>query len=166
MAVVMKSIKPKKIRLDVFRLETLSGMNEIASGMKEDFESTTASWKRKVKFVTLKSLRGGNLEVLVGTDDEIYGYVDKGTRPHVIRPKVAKSLAFPGGPYSPKTTPNVIGSTAGGSSGSTVHAMSVNHPGTKARNFDTLISRRWQPRFKRRMELAMRIAAAKSGHGI
>lgn len=44
-------------------------------------------------------------------------FVDEGTKPHVIRPKAGKYLAFPG------------------KSGGTVFAREVNHPGTKPDGF-------------------------------
>lgn len=59
------------------------------------------------------SLRG---VVSVGSDLEYAGFVNDGTRPHVIRPRRAKALRF----------------TVGGR---TVYATVVNHPGTRARPF-------------------------------
>jgi len=105
----------------------------------------------------------------VFTDNEIYGYVNDGTRPHPIFPKKAKALAFQWGgkgSYTPKTTPRVIGSRAGGPSGPTVYRPYVQHPGTKGRHFDEEIEKLMQPRFKRAMEKAMSDARKKSGHAI
>jgi hypothetical protein len=165
MAIVTKAIKPDKIKLDAFRLETLTGMNEVGAAIKRDFHETTKTWKNKPFFDVVKSLRGGNLELMVATDDEIYMYVNDGTRPHKIRPKAGNVLIFQSG-YFAKTVPNVIDSQPGGSFGPVIGARSVNHPGTKARNFDKIIAKKFQPRFKRRMEEAMRRAVKKSGHAI
>ncbi|MDI9548188.1 MAG: hypothetical protein QM346_11390, partial [Chloroflexota bacterium] len=92
-----------------------------------------------------------------------YRYVAEGTKPHAIRPKRARMLAFPG-TYRAKTTPGVIGSQAGGGSGETRYASAVAHPGTQAREFHKLIAKKRQSSFKREMEEAMREAARKSGH--
>lgn len=59
------------------------------------------------------SLRGS---VTVGSDLEYAGYVNDGTRPHVIRPRRARALRFRVG-------------------GRVVYARLVNHPGTRAKPF-------------------------------
>lgn len=62
---------------------------------------------------------------IIGSNDEILRYYILGTKPHVIRPKTKKALAFKWGnaPVSP-TSP---------SSGKWVYKK-VNHPGTKGNN--------------------------------
>jgi hypothetical protein len=165
MAIVTKAIKPTKLNIAAFREEIVSALNETSEAMLKEFEKTTDTWKDKPTFETIKDTTGGNLAVLVATDDEIYGYVNDGTRPHDIVPIRAKVLAFPGG-FSAKTSPNVIGSKPGGSFGSTVFARGVHHPGTEPRNFDSIIQKIFQPRFQRRMEKAMSNAANRCGHAI
>jgi hypothetical protein len=91
----------------------------------------------------------------VTTDDEIYNYVDKGTRAHIIRPRNANVLAFQGG-YQAKTMPRVIASRPGGRSGPTVYAMEVHHPGTKAREFSKIIHAKWEKQTANRMRLALK----------
>ena len=59
------------------------------------------------------SLRGS---VKVGSDLEYAGFVNDGTRPHIIRPVRARALRFKVG-------------------GKTVFAKLVHHPGTRARPF-------------------------------
>jgi hypothetical protein len=168
-AIVTKAIKPKRIKLDVFRLETLTGMNEISKGINKDFQKTVKTWKKKPKFVTIKSLRGGNLELFNGTDNQVFQWVSDGTKGPYLIPKQPKppgtSLVFPSH-FTPKTIPNITWSGAGSTAGPMVYAKQVTHPGIKARNFDKVIAKRWDKRFKRRMEKAMRIAAQKSGHAI
>lgn len=63
-------------------------------------------------------------------------YVEKGTRPHVIRPRNAKVLRFP----SSGTSTTLAGRVRTGEarrlgSGAYVFASKVNHPGTKAQPF-------------------------------
>lgn len=116
------------------------------------FERTVASWEHKPAFRA-----GGNLfDRWIGTQDVVYDYVAHGTRPHVIRPRdPGGKLAFQTG-YTAKTSPNVIGSRPGGASGNTVYANEVMHPGTEARNFDTIIAANVQDRFLRTMQNGLR----------
>lgn len=114
----------------------------IARAIKIDYQVTTQTWKKRPPFGIER--KGLNREVF--TDDEIYGYVDEGTKPHEIKPKRAKVLAFGGGAYRPKTKVRVIGSTGGGPSGDTVFSKGVHHPGTEAREFTEVIADKWDKR--------------------
>jgi len=111
-----------------------------ALGVKADYGVTQQTWSNKSKGdFKIKSSPG---ERLIYTDSKIYGYVDKGTRAHIIRAK-RKTLAFRGG-YKAKTSPNTIGSTSGGAGGGWMFAKAVRHPGTKARNFSKVIAAKWK----------------------
>ncbi len=98
--------------------------------------------------------------MLVGTDDEIYGYVNDGTRAHIIKARRAPRLAFKTG-FTPKTTPRQIGSRKGGVSGNLVRPKQVRHPGTKARKFSKTIAARRQGGFTKAMRLATERATKK-----
>lgn len=151
------------------RLALLNEIRKQATAIKKEFKKTTATWKTDVEFEEIVSLRGPGPELLVFTDNEIYGYVNDGTEPHPIFPVRAKALAFQWGgkgSYTPKTSVRVIGSKAGGPSGPTVFRPYVQHPGTKGRHFDEEIERLMRPRFKRAMVKAMSDARKKSGHAI
>ena len=163
--ILVKTIKPARLKDGVFRLEMLNALRKAGTQVKGDFEKTTATWSKKPEFEMLISLTGPGPVLLVGTDDEIYGYVSKGTRPHPIRPRRAKRLRFQSG-YKAKTQPGVIGSTMGGSFGPTVFSLGVMHPGTAARKFEETIRKKREKWFKRQMEAAMSRAAAKSGNGL
>ncbi|MCB0189300.1 MAG: hypothetical protein KDE31_33750 [Caldilineaceae bacterium] len=158
-----KVIKPSRLKQKEMRLELLNGMRQVANGMLKDFEATTKSWDHKPKFERIVSLSGVGPQVLVGTDDEQYRYVNDGTRAHDIRPVRAKRLRF-AGTYTAKTSPGVIGSGSGGSGDDIIYTTRVRHPGTKARNFDKMIAKKWEKPFKARMHEAMRRAADKSGN--
>jgi hypothetical protein len=165
-AVVTKTIKPKRLKEKEMRLELLNAMRKAGKDIEKDFKATVKTWKHKPKFETAVSLAGNGPSVLVGTDDEIYRYVDEGTKPHIIKPKRATALRFQGG-YQAKTSPGVIGSGAGGASGGIFFSRrGVRHPGTKARKFSEAIEKKWRRPFKSRMEDAMSKAAKKSGHSI
>ena len=170
MAIVFKEIKPPRLKDDALRLELLNAMRAAGTQIKKDFEKTTATWKRKPKFEMLISLTGPGPVVLVDTDDEIYGYVSGGTKPHPIFAGIytgksnKKALAFPAR-STPKTKPGFIGSFGGSRSSETVVRPYVNHPGTKARKFEETIQKRRQKWFKGEMEKAMKKAAKSSGYG-
>jgi hypothetical protein len=168
--VVVKQIKPKKLREDAMRLTLLNAMRAFGTEMKKEFEKTTRTWKHKPKFEIIRALSAnlGKVEVAVMTDDEIYGYVNNGTKEHIIEPKKpgGKLFFIWGGPgsYTPKTTPGVIGSQSGSNSGEPTARAWVLHPGSEARNFDKAVGDLMEPRFKTKMEQAMKEAAQKSGH--
>lgn len=163
--IVCKSIKPARFRSEAFRQHITTAANQVANGIEADFRATTATWEHKPAFEKIVDTVASPVQILVGTDDPIYAFVDMGTRPHAIFPRNAKVLAFPSA-YSAKTSPGVIGSSGGGSSGSTVFAAYVQHPGTAPRNFDETIARKWAPRFKAAMEAALRAGATATGYGI
>lgn len=166
MAVVkVKVLKPKTLKIQEMRLELLNGLRAAAKAVEKDYKLTTATWEHQPKFETVIALGKTKAEFLVGTDDEIYRYVDEGTKPHMIFPKKAKMLRFQGG-YSAKTQPGVIGSTTGGANGPIIYSKGVMHPGTKARRFSEIINKKHEGLFKDRMHEAMRRARVKSGHAI
>jgi len=113
-------------------------LSDVAGEMGKEalrlFRGTVRTWRRKPTFQALTEVRGGDVSILVGTDDEIYSYVDKGTRPHIIRPRNARRLQF-NSVFTPKTTPGSLQSGAGGSKPPTVYALEVLHPDTQARGF-------------------------------
>lgn len=160
-----KSVKPSTLKKDAFRLEFLNAMRKTGRKIQKDFEKTTATWKRKPSFTMLVSLTRPGPTLVVGTDNEIYGYVDQGTKPHIILPKNSPYLVFKSG-FSPKTRPRVIGSSPGKTFGDTIISRGVIHPGIAPREFSITIQKKWQSPFKRDMEKAMKTAAKKSGHYI
>lgn len=167
---LLKEINPKRLKADVFRLEFLTELNKIRREVKKDFEKTTATWKEQPKFEAEISLMHPGPTVLVGTDDEIYNYVDRGTKPHIIRPKRrGGKLAFTwGGPgsYRAKTKPRTLASYPGGATGATTVLPIVHHPGTEAREFSQTIAEVWKSKYKRRMEAALKKGVQKCEHGV
>lgn len=172
---VIKQIKPKRFNDKAFRASLLGGMTKTKNDILKDFQKTTATWKHKVTFEAALSQSLGGASVHVITTDEIYNYVNNGTEPHPIfagqytglSNKKALSFRWGGkGSYKAKTKPRYIGSLPGGATGPRVARPYVQHPGTKARKFDEMIAKKWQPMFKRRMEQQMSKAAKASGHGI
>lgn len=163
--VKVKVLKPKTLQQKEMRLELLNGLRSAARAVQRDYEATVATWKHKPKFDLVIALGKTKAEFLVGTDDKIYGYVDEGTKPHIIVPKKAKVLRF-SNVYRAKTSPGVIGSSDGGSSGEPVFVRVVRHPGVRARKFSKTINDKHKKSFKDKMHEAMRRARAKSGNAI
>lgn len=167
--IVFKSIKPAKpFQSSIFRAELKTAAAQMENKILADFEKTTATWEHDVKFKAsvAAGAAAGGIGVEVATKDKVYGYVDEGTKPHIIRPKKRNKrglLSFQTGGHA-KTRPKVIGSTAGRKGNKQVFAKEVHHPGTKARQFTKTISKKWQPEFRRQMDAAMRRAAKRSGH--
>jgi hypothetical protein len=171
MILVMKSIKPARLKDKEMRLELLNGMRRCATGIRHDFEETTKTWEHKPKFESEVSLTGPGPVVLVGTNDQTYQYVDEGTRPHPIfagyytGKSRARVLAF-AGTFIAKTVPGVLGSGAGSRGPTDTFTPYVQHRGTKARGFSKMIQKVWEKRFKQDMQDAMKEAAKASGHGM
>lgn len=123
------------------------------------FKQTTRTWDTKVVFF-ITPVRGG--EGAVGTDNTIYEYVARGTRPHLIRPVRAKSLVFGQGTFISRTTPGVLGSKhvgtglrGAGGVARPIFTKLVHHPGTKARGFEGLVAKRLQVVLERNVTAAI-----------
>lgn len=129
------------------------GLRDAAEAALEDFEKTGATWRTKPTFV-IKEQRDG---FLVGTDNEIWNMLDKGTRAHRIVARRAKRLRFSSG-FSAKTRPGFVGSQSGGSSGGPVFAQSVQHPGTTARAWSKLIASKYKVQMQRYIQTRIKEA--------
>lgn len=116
--------------------------------IQDDFALTYQTWKSGPSFVLQRAAyQGPDMVGECSTDNEIYSYVNFGTVPHDIFPVKAKKLHFMSG-YTAKTTKRVIGSQAGGPSGSDVFSAGVHHPGSEGREFDLAIQEKRQPDFE------------------
>lgn len=99
--------------------------------------AVVATWETKLTFSIQRAAPIKRLILVGGQGDavKVWGYVDQGTKPHLIFPKEGKLLAFKPG-YSPRTRPIANFNTGSGkASGETVFSRGVAHPGTKARKF-------------------------------
>lgn len=127
---------------DKIRGELAVSANKIGRGLVQNMAAVTATWQHHVKFDYRVDIGGDSLNVFVGTDDEIFGYVENGTVPHVIAARNAPYLAFRSG-HIPKTRPGVLGSGRGRRFGRYIRKRQVMHPGNKPRHFlKTLLQRR------------------------
>lgn len=139
----VKVIIPKELALDPKRMSRAidNALDGAALAAKVDLQVPTQTWssKNKATFIIVKQPG----KRIVHTSDKPYIFVDQGTKPHVIRAKNAKTLAFQAH-YSPKTSPRWIGSRAGGPSGPMVYTPEVHHPGTEPRLLSQTVAEKWQ----------------------
>jgi len=156
----LKMVKPNRFKKEAFETEFQAVPPVVAESALDDFKSTVETWEKKPEF----TVHVTKYTFTISTVDEIYGMVNDGTPPHVIRPrKPGGVLAFKAA-YKPKTIPNFIGSKPGGGSGETVFVKEVNHPGTVARNFVETIRKKTKPIFAELLQEAMSKGAKNSGH--
>lgn len=160
-----RAILPKRFDARALLAEVTKEMKDLQTDTGKDFDATVSTWTHRPKFDKEFEQSDSRIRTFTGATDEIYTYVSKGTRPHVIRPRRARVLAFQG-TYTAKSAPGVIQARTGGASGETVFSRGVLHPGTKARNFDKAIAQKWAGPYARRLTAAMGRAAKKSGHAI
>lgn len=167
-AIVIKPIKPERLRVEAIKQVIEAEANLIANDMLLDFELTTWTWKHQPKFQKIVQVGPDDIEILVGTDDQIYQYLDDGTRKNYPIPKnpaTSKTLRFQG-TYTAKTVPGVISAKSGGASGPFTYRKQVIHPGIKARKFSKTIAKTWDKKMVKRVDKALQRAIKASGHAI
>lgn len=165
----MKAIVPKKPSKAAMWRELVGGMNVTMKETDRRFVVTYLTWNNRPTFDTkVVGITPGS-QRMVGThwtENQIYEWVVKGTKPHPIFARNAKTLAF-SSDFVAKTQPGVIGSGSGFVGPVNAFPQYVlRHPGTAPRNFDKDIARDMKPIFKEAMEAAMARAAQASGHAI
>lgn len=163
--ILFKGIKPRKLNDKAMLKKLLDEAISIANDIELDFGLTVGTWERDVEFRKIISIEKKGIAIFVGSDDEIYGYVSGGTKPHIILPVNAAALAFKSG-YRAKTVVGQAVARQGGAFGPTIFSAGVIHPGNEPREFEKLIHKDWKKRFKRRMEKAMKSAAKVSDNPI
>lgn len=155
-AIVFKEIKPSRLKEKALIAPLLAGMKKTGKEIEVDYKKTTKTWRNKPVFEILSDLNPKGPEVLVGTDSLIYKFLDEGT---------SVRYALMTDDFQPKTEPGIIGSSSG--KGGLVYVDRRRpRPGIKARGFSPIIQKKFQPRFKRLMEQAMKIGRKASGHAI
>lgn len=152
MSIKMKVIVPKQLLFEPKKLSRAieNALDGAAEAARVDFEVTQQTWKHKATFTIIK--KAG--ERIVKTGDEPYVFVNRGTKPHLIRAKNAKTLSFQAH-YTSKTSPRWIGSRQGGPSGPMMYTPVVHHPGTEPRDFDAEIAKKWQKELPIMMQRAI-----------
>jgi hypothetical protein len=140
---------PQLVDLARLRAKLEEGLDQSAQQVHVDLARPTNTWQTAVKF-TVKKLAYARE---ISTGNAIYGYVSGGTRPHIIRAKNGRALAF--GPSSPKTRPGSLEGGSGSRGSADTFRQQVRHPGTDPRNFDKLAAELAQDEFPKRVQQAI-----------
>lgn len=133
-------ILPKGRKLNMRRVieNTLTAQ---AKAIKVDLALPQQTWRHKAPV----SIEAKPYERTITVEDPIYVMLNEGTKPHDIKPKRGGVLRFQG-PFRPKTVPNEIRSNKGSVGNVVTWSRGVHHPGTKARNWDRVIAKKWRER--------------------
>lgn len=154
----VKAVIPKRLVFDAKKMADAieNAFDGAAEGALTDFDTTHATWATPVGF----TVTAQPYSRIISTDSAIYAFVNDGTRPHPIAPKKPGGvLAFRTG-GGPKSSPGVIGSSGGSAGTNQVFTRKpVQHPGTKARDFDKAIAKKWRRAFGKIMQRAIDAAA-------
>ncbi|MHC4620472.1 MAG: hypothetical protein ACYTEQ_22220 [Planctomycetota bacterium] len=166
---VIKGIRPKKLKVGAIRLELLNALRKEGTLHRKELAKTVATWTGdKPKFSSAISLAaGGPAEVLTGPEGSQkavnkWGWLNDGTRPHTIAAKRGPTLAFRQGGFRAKTRPGKFRSGPGRrATGPWRFPRKVRHPGTKARDWTGILTKRRRKPFTRSMIRAMQKGAQK-----
>lgn len=140
----LQAIKPPKVPTgEEYAAAMKKAVDKSAALVLKDLSATTRTWKTKVAFDVTITQQGDDYSVTAGTDNQIYQWVNDGTKAHAIRPKRSRYLRFSSG-YKAKTRVGIIGSVDGGSFGNDVFSRGVQHPGFIGRKFAEKIQQRRQ----------------------
>lgn len=158
----LEVITPKgKQLLDAARMqvEIDRARKETATDILNDYKKTVATWQHSVKF---HSTRRGN-DYYISTNDEIYGFVEGGTRPHAILPRrKGGRLRFFRSGFRPKSRVGYIASYAGATANADLtYSKGVQHPGTRGRKFSEKIAEKWRKEWAIRVRAAIKKAVEK-----
>ena len=151
LVLVTKGVQSKRKKLidDVqLRTELRRANQNTARDIRRDLEKTTTTWDHDVKFQQITETKDW-ATVLIGTDDQIWKWLDRGTR---VR------YAHMTSDFEAKTTPDWVGSRPG-AGGVAFIDKSKPLPGIEARNWSKLLTQKHMPKHKKRVQDAMRRAA-------
>jgi len=161
---LLKSIKPQRLKVDAIRLELLNALRSEAAAIKKEYRKTVQSWDDPPSFDDAISLAKGDAVALVGptgSQQQVnkFLWLDKGTR---IR------WALMSRNWRSKTRPGQLNSGPG--SGRVIiagrRAMQSRNiqprPGIEARNWTDIIAQRRRRPFQRAMVKAIQRGARKA----
>ena len=142
------------------RIEMRNGLQEIGEEWRAHYLRVVQQWSNKPQFTSRVRVPEKNTITLYvfaeGENALIWGYVDKGTKPHIIRSKGDYPLRFRGG-YSARTQPVAQYNQGDGRAhGQWVSKYQVNHPGNEARKFGEDAEKKIRPKFDRVLNNAIR----------
>lgn len=164
--VIRSNLRQAIARKDnAFRAEARGVLESTGGALVRRHQEVTREWSNKPRFIPKLIIKANFMSVEVKVDKrrkkeaEIWGYVDRGTEPHIIRPRRRGGKLFFRTGYSARTAPIAkFGQGDGRSRGSFVSKDEVHHPGNKARLFTKTFSNEAAPKFRRAIENALRRA--------
>lgn len=132
MAKLLSFKPPKKAinRMATAEIAVANGLNDAADYAEEYLAKPAKFWRTPASF---DQSRTRWTRTITATDKR-YGWIDKGTRARLIRPRRARALRF-AADSRPKTRPVTMAGSGGAAGYPIVFAKSVRHPGIKARKF-------------------------------
>jgi len=174
MGVRVVKVLPKKFKGKVFKRAIQQAARNTSNFTIKEYRKTVKTWKKRPIFKKITKSSRGRLEVEIFTENEIYGYIDRGTGGADGYPIFAgiytgksdkKALSFMKG-GTPKTRTGFIGSGAGSPGTIKRVAAYVQHPGIKAREFTEIIEKSTEDKAHKELTKAIKQAAKDCGHGV
>ena len=146
-----EAIIPKQFDTTIFAKSMKKTLEKLAKQALADFELTTENWETEVEFkIDGPYTRGKDWHIAVGTDNIIWGWVDRGTDQHIISGSRSKDGLLHFQPterlIGTRTYPGTLGSGQIRRRGAWATATSVIHPGIEARDFTGIIMDNFQKR--------------------
>lgn len=160
----IKAIIPSKAKIvgpAIFEKKIDQVLSTAENDIKKLFRETVSTWKYKVPMYSKRTHKATSWISDIGPrgkGQDLYAWIDLGTKPHIITPKNAPALRFFRG-YQARTKPRVIGSGPQRRFGNFVRAMKVKHPGIEPREFSETIGKHYQPIFYKNLSNAFNVAA-------
>lgn len=152
---MMKAIKvPKGLLVNPQKMARAikNGFDSEAKRVESDLAATVNTWNDPAEF-TIQS--AGPYVRRITTTHAVWVMLNKGTRPHIIRPKNAKVLTWMGNNYRAKTRVRQLKSLKGGNNNTIIYAKEVHHPGTEAREWDETAAEKSRRFFPATMQRAI-----------
>lgn len=144
-----RSISPSLLDPKIFNAAFEAAAREMEKDVKGAFIDAVSGWKHKPVWRGYVRLNADQIYISVGTTDQIFKYVDEGTKAHIIKPVRAKMLHW----VDP-------------TSGEDVFAKEVHHPGSKAQNISKDIREVWLGLMPDYFDRELVKAIKESGHAI
>ena len=130
------------------------------------FKGTIEGWNNKPAFTRKLRRSKSYMSMSVwatGTNANQYELVNQGAARHDIPKTGTTYMRFPDGRgYKSATRPRILKSGPRSNSGAMVIKYKVDHPGFKAREFDKTIRDQYEPIFRKDIQDAIGVAAAKT----
>jgi len=155
----VKAIEPEIMNLDGMRRTIQQALLNEGADMRSDFEKTTSTWEgEKPTFKPYVATSGGAARVEIepkGQGVDKWGWLDRGTSSHFVRPKRAKRLRFKTGGKNKTRVGKLQSGPGQRPSGPDRFSKGHRVSGIKARNWSRVIYQNSSIRFLRRMNEAI-----------